>query len=393
MAHENGHHETVGLGKRKKRRARRAKKRLGGVSSSSSPPPQPPPSALLRHQEGGGKHTSATTRPPTTITNGPGLPPPPPSLLAGGGNLPDVVMNHIIDYLFTIPAVETTPPRYGTVSFIRDLMVMSGVCYQWRRVVRASPLWRTICEWRFPWVRGYGEEHVINDMVSKEPQYQCIKESSHRSEGLLLPLSAPLTSPWMELWCSIGRCHYEAGLRKGGSNIIHDYMMMAEVYASSTGKCLAMRTESTIHMRRPSGQNPQPLLARWRLIFTHHERTATHYVPLTFRDIYQQERHRDLIVNVMLVNKHTHKKAMVYSSSCKYVEGDSADQLISGVGQRVVIKETGHALDVKAELRILPRDGGGGGEREAHILGLVIDCPHETTHLDFYRWFQSLHWG
>jgi len=101
---------------------------------------------------------------------------------------------------------------------------------------------------------------------------------------------------------------------------------------------------------------------------------------------------RPLIVNFMLVDKETRRKAMLYSCTTTFVDDDGTHYIVDAVGQKVGVKESGHVFNTKAQLWIASPDDSGGDDYETFIVGLVIDGPPEATVQDFHHWFRSLRW-
>jgi len=176
----------------------------------------------------------------------------------------------------------------------------------------------------------------------------------------------------------------------------------AEVYDAQTKTCLVMHAESWLYLlgarENYIGRDPR----KWWLGRNYSNPHASHRWPLkavlgikenTYEGVKSYLLIRPLIVTIILVNKHTHKKAVLYySGRSQYVEvAEDRRCIMDSVGQVVVVKESGHALHTKLELMI-NKDDDDDDDYQMSFSRLIFDGPRETSPLDIYHWFKSLQW-
>jgi len=102
-------------------------------------------------------------------------------------------------------SAEGEGPKYEPLSFISAFTSMSQVCHRWKKMVRSSDgVWRSICEWRWPWLGAEQEEGMIDKVVAMDdPRYLCVKGEEKESISLHFNLCS-----------SMGRCRWEGGGKK-----------------------------------------------------------------------------------------------------------------------------------------------------------------------------------
>jgi len=313
--------------------------------------------------------------------------------------VPDVALAMVVELLGTPwPKDESSQPEHITFYFLCDVTSMAQVCKRWKVLVRSSGIWRSICEWKWPWMvaAGEGGSGMIELLSSTDPLYRCIKDDDGS------------TSLYMDLCSSLGRCQWEAGVCKEGAwTIFPDhYEMIVDVYEAQTGKCLLTKFGS------------------FDITWGHHGDAAEHeyqeYWMLDSNDLFTDERGQpqpekrfcwppstglefdrendqpimalemvQLRVNVVLIDRRTRKKAILYVCEGAFDRCMDPSVLVDPFGCLLQLPRKAYVVHMQAAL-----NSGATDDLLASLgFSIKIGCPREMQKNDFLLLFQeSLNW-
>lgn len=208
--------------------------------------------------------------------------------------LPNDVLIRVVGMLGTPPSISNSV--FFPATFLQDVTSMAQVCRQWNKVVHSSPIWKAICEWRFPWLVGEGEEEERQKVLCQLPK-------QHES--------------WYKTCARIGRVLHSA---LPGHDWMSDYQIVMEVFEKGGPRLVSVT--GRFHLREENEHNDDDTKTRFSITYCNDgfETQFNH-------DLFEPDRVLvpnaiQLGVVVMLVNRHSKKVSRICSSNNTFQRDD-----------------------------------------------------------------------